>query len=69
MIEVLSPDDRWSEILAKAIDYQEFGIRHIWLVDPGTRKLFSYTSGLHEVPSFEMPEHGVTIPPAAIFGQ
>ncbi len=36
-IEVLSPDDTYSSLKKRAMDYQMMGIRHIWLVDPDTR--------------------------------
>ena len=68
-IEVLSRDDRFTEVQKKFADYKEFGIPHIWLVDPWTRKLFSYAGGLHEVPALELPEYGVTLTPGDVFDQ
>ena len=66
-IEILSRDDRMTEVLKKCADYQEFGIPHIWMVDPWTRKLFSYSKGLHEVPALELPEYGVVLTLGDIF--
>jgi len=40
VIEVLSPDDRPSDLLEKIVDYQKAGIRHIWIVDPYARTVF-----------------------------
>jgi Uma2 family endonuclease len=34
VIEVLSPDDRASDMLTKIADYLAAGIPHIWLIDP-----------------------------------
>lgn len=68
-IEILSKDDRLTEIQAKFVDYQNFGIRHIWLADPWMRKLYIWETGLRDVPSFELPEYGVSIPPTDVFDQ
>src|ERR1700691_5524258 len=37
VIEILSPDDTYSRIREKALDYRKMGIENIWLIDPGTR--------------------------------
>lgn len=37
VIEVLSPDDRASDMLVKISDYLQAGIPHVWLVDPYRR--------------------------------
>ena len=66
-IEILSRDDRMTEVLKKCPDYEEFGIPHIWIVDPWTRKLFSYTKGLHEVSALELHGYGVVLTPGDIF--
>ncbi len=69
VIEILSKDDRFTEIQKKFMDYQIFGIRHIWLADPWMGKLYIWETGLRDVSSFELPEYGVTISPADIFGK
>ena len=69
VIEILSEDDRLTEIQKKFVEYKEYGIRHIWLADPWMRKLYIWETGLRDVPSFELPEYGVTIRPADIFDQ
>ena len=69
VIEILSEDDRLTEIQKKFAEYKEFGIRHIWLADPSMRILYIWETCLRGVPSFELPEYGVTISPADIFDQ
>jgi Uma2 family endonuclease len=36
-IEVLSPEDRHSRMDKKIRNYLDFGVRHVWVVDPATR--------------------------------
>jgi len=49
-IEILSPEDRFPRITAKAIECREFGIEHVWVVDPRQRKVFRGTEdGLAEI--------------------
>ncbi len=66
-IEILSPDDRMSDVRAKLQEYTDWGVPHIWLVDPATRSLYICKDGLHEVPSFHIPEVNLTVTPAGIF--
>jgi len=44
-VEVLSPDDRASEVLAKVQDWLEAGCLAVWVVDPQTRKVSVYGGG------------------------
>ena len=37
-IEILSKDDRYSAIRRKIADYQDFGVKYVWIIDTGTRK-------------------------------
>jgi Uma2 family endonuclease len=37
VIEILSPDDSYSETQEKARDYQVMGVETVWLIDPKTR--------------------------------
>jgi Uma2 family endonuclease len=68
VVEIVSEDDRYIEIQEKLAQYQASGVKHIWLVDPWTRKLAVYdSSGFHEVPAFELPEFEAKISAAEIF--
>ncbi len=66
-IEILSPDDRFAEVLTKLEEYHHWGVAHVWFVDPIRRKLYVYTAGLSEAPAFRLPEYGVEIAAAEIF--
>ena len=67
-VEVLSPDDRHIDVLAKLEEYREFGIRHIWLVDPERRRLSVFdAAGLREANTLELPERNFRISPAEVF--
>ena len=37
-IEVLSPSDRWADVLRKVTEYIEAGTRLVWVIDPETRR-------------------------------
>lgn len=49
-IEVLSPDDRFVELIERIDDYLSMGVRYVWLLDPATRRAYVATaeSGLQE---------------------
>ncbi len=37
VIEILSPDDTYSELQERSRDYQSMGVETIWIIDPKTR--------------------------------
>jgi Uma2 family endonuclease len=43
VIEVLSPEDRADRVQLKIADYLEFGVAHIWVLDPETKTAVAYT--------------------------
>lgn len=42
-IEILSKDDRISAMQERIDDYLNFGVRYVWLIDPRTRRAWTYT--------------------------
>ena len=66
-IEILSPDDRFAEVLTKLEEYRAWGVAHVWFVDPISRKLYVYTAGLSETSVFRLPEYGVEMAAPEIF--
>ena len=48
-IEILSREDRMSEMLERVDDYISFGVSCVWVLDPRTHRAFVYTAeGMHE---------------------
>lgn len=39
VVEVVSPNDRWSELEQKAALWLGFGVREVWIADPATRRV------------------------------
>ena len=67
-IEIVSPEDRFYYLLEKFREYRNWGVQHIWLVDPWRRSIHVYDpTGLREVSVFQIPEYSVEITPAQIF--
>jgi Uma2 family endonuclease len=68
VVEVLSPDDRYEDLMDRMSDYQEAGVEFLFLADPAKRKLSRYFHGdLLSVRALEMPSFGVGIPLDEIF--
>ena len=44
-IEILSPGDRLSEVIAKAEEYHEWGVPTVWIIDPEERSAWQFTRG------------------------
>lgn len=48
-IEILSKDDRYSNIREKIAEYQNFGVKYIWVIDPRTHLADIYgPNGVHQ---------------------
>ena len=67
-IEIVSPDDRHSELTERLEDYRRWGVPHIWLVDPQLKRLYEYTeAGLLQFPALRLPEFDFEIPAQELF--
>jgi Uma2 family endonuclease len=67
-IEILSPDEKHSELREKFEEYERWGVRHIWLVDPESRTFSIYRGGsLLATDKLEISEHNLTITIADLF--
>lgn len=66
-IEIRSPEDRWSDLLAKFEDYHEWGVPFCWLFDPENERAWTYHRGsdFNEVtvhPTIEAGEIRLSLP-------
>ena len=50
-VEILSPDDRLNAVREKLAEYKSWGVPHVWLVDPHSRRRYTCEAGLTEVSS------------------
>jgi Uma2 family endonuclease len=60
-IEILSADDRLTDVREKLEKYRSWGVPHVWLVDPQSRRFYTCDAGLTEVASLSVPELGIAI--------
>lgn len=44
IVEIMSPDDRWSEVKQKLKEYFAIGVQLVWVVDPGDWTVYAYRS-------------------------
>lgn len=69
-VEILSPDDHMSEVLAKCEDYHAWGVPTTWILDPDREQAWEYRAGqrLKEVaPDDSLTAEGISIPLAEAF--
>lgn len=68
-MEILSKDDRMSEMQERIDDYLSFGVRYVWVLDPRTKRAYVHTSdGSHEVSeALETEKPDVVVPLSEIF--
>jgi len=69
-IEILSKDDRYSDLMQKLEEYRVWGVGNIWVIDPETQRFSVYTDfGLQNVSSFALAGHPFQLSPADLFSQ
>jgi Uma2 family endonuclease len=69
VVEVVSPDDRWNDLLQKLEEYRAWGVQHIWLVEPELKRIHVYDNGsLTQVSRLELPQFGFAVTAADLFG-
>jgi Uma2 family endonuclease len=61
-VEITSPDDRFSNLMAKLSEYEAFCVPHIWVIDPQIRHVAIYRDdSLRFVTTLDLPEHDIAI--------
>jgi Uma2 family endonuclease len=67
-IEILSKDDRHSDLMQKLEEYLTWGVANIWVVDPIAKRFSAYTHlGLQNVSSFSLPNYPFQLTPSDLF--
>ena len=67
-VEIVSPGDKYQELIAKLAEYKAMGVPNVWIVDPGLRALSVFDGGsLLHVEAFELPEFGLRLTAAELF--
>jgi Uma2 family endonuclease len=60
VFEVLSPEDTMSRVMRKLNDYATMGIKHIWVIDPESKKSYQFQKGqLNLASSFGAPGEAI----------
>ena len=68
VVEIVSREDRHTDIVQKFEEYRSWGVPHIWLADPWQRQLSVYSeTGLNAVRSFQLPGCDLNITTVDIF--
>jgi Uma2 family endonuclease len=76
IVEILSPNDSWTEVTQKLRDYFAIGVRMVWVVDPAARTIYAYRS-LTDIREFTASDllpgddvlPGFSVPVARLFEQ
>jgi Uma2 family endonuclease len=69
VVEIVSPDDRYEELMSMLADYEQAGVEFIFVADPPVGKLSRYRHGdIAAVTTLELPAFDVAIPLPSIFG-
>ncbi len=68
IVEIISKDDRYLDLMQKIEEYYRWGVPHIWVIDPTTRRFSMYTEiGLQNVSSLSLPDYSFQLTPAELF--
>jgi Uma2 family endonuclease len=67
-MEIVSSDERHLDLMQKLEEYRQWGVAHIWVVNPATKGFAVYTDiGLQNVSSLSLPGYPLEITPAELF--
>ncbi|HSK75798.1 MAG TPA: Uma2 family endonuclease [Thermoanaerobaculia bacterium] len=74
VVEVLSPDDRWEQVVKKVGEYLSVGVLRVWVFDPKKRRVLIYRSledvtelGAGQILADEELLPGFSLPLAVVF--
>lgn len=70
VLEIISPDDRFYDVMRKLGEYWAWGVGHVWIVEPDIQRFHVYDSGsLLEVKQFELPALNIRIDAKELFAE
>jgi Uma2 family endonuclease len=70
VVEILSKDDRHSDLMRKLEEYRVWGVPNIWVIDPTARNFSIYTAlGLQNVSAFALANYPFQLAPADLFSE
>lgn len=69
VIEILSPDDSMNQVREKLEEFRVWGAKHVWLVDPRSKRMYTCEPGLTEVRKLCVPELGLELGPPDVFAK
>ena len=68
VVEILSPDDRYYDLMQKLEEYRVWGVTNVWVVDPLAKRLALYTpSGIQYVSSLALADYPFELTPGILF--
>jgi len=70
VVEILSKDDRYVDLMEKLEEYRNWGVEHIWVIDPLAKRFSVYSEfGLQNVSSLVLPDYSFQLTPAELFAE
>jgi Uma2 family endonuclease len=68
-IEILSKDDSFKSILDRLDDYVAMGVPNVWVIEPNTRRGYTYAAGFIEATDgvLRIANSNIAVPLASIF--
>jgi len=66
--EILSPDDRYHDVVEKLDEYRMWGVPNVWVVGPLAKRFAVYTDwGLQYVSSLALADYSLELTPGILF--
>jgi Uma2 family endonuclease len=68
VVEILSKDDRYYDLMEKLEEYRAWGVPNIWVIDPLAKRFAIYSDGwLQNVSSLALADYPFEITPSVLF--
>jgi Uma2 family endonuclease len=68
VVEILSKDDRYSDLMQKLEEYRNWGVGHVWGINPSLKRFSIYTDfSLQNISSHSLADYPFQLTPAELF--